>query len=98
VRDAVDAYTLALNLAPSDARLFANRAAAFMRLKRWPDMLADADGALALEPANVKALLRRAEALRNMGLRHQALEVRCMPPLLTDVISYEDGCACLLRP
>ncbi|KIY95534.1 WDYHV motif containing 1 [Monoraphidium neglectum] len=74
VRDAVDAYTLALNLAPSDARLFANRAAAFMRLKRWPDMLADADGALALEPANVKALLRRAEALRNMGLRHQALE------------------------
>ena len=74
--EAIDAYTHAISLTPRDARAPANRAAAFVRLRRWREALGDADAALAIDPAAVKALLRRAEALRHLGRAGDALQVR----------------------
>jgi len=74
--ESVDAYSHAIGLTPADPVLYANRAAAFIRLRRWADALADANRALALDARGVKALLRRAEALRQLGRLGEALQVR----------------------
>ncbi|GBF88196.1 hypothetical protein Rsub_00908 [Raphidocelis subcapitata] len=74
VWEAREAYTLALGLNSRDARIFANRAAVFVRLRRWAEALADADAALVINAAHAKALLRRAEALRHLGRRDECMQ------------------------
>lgn len=73
--DAIQQYTLAVGLSPSDARGLTNRAAALMRVRRWRDAACDCDWALQVAPGNIKALLRKAEALRQLGQVADALLV-----------------------
>lgn len=73
--EAIHAYSVGIALDPADVRCFTNRAAAFMRLRRWEETLRDARAALRLEGDNIKALLRCAEALRNLGRPEEAMEV-----------------------
>lgn len=44
-----------------------NRAMALLKLERWQEALADCDAVLEGDPGNVKALLRRGEALKQVG-------------------------------
>lgn len=60
------AYSRALELEPSSAVLFSNRALVRLQLGRFSDAVADCDASLQLE-ATPKALLRRAAALRALG-------------------------------
>jgi tetratricopeptide (TPR) repeat protein len=108
VYEALDAYTLAVGLNAGDARMFANRAAVFVRLRRWAEALADADAALAIDAGHAKALLRRAEALRHLGRRGECMQVGVVQPCCTDLphawrcvrhaCPYSPllGCACLM--
>jgi tetratricopeptide (TPR) repeat protein len=57
------AYTSSLSAAPSDAGVLCNRAAAFLKLGRHEQALADARAASALEPGHVKAHFRAGLAL-----------------------------------
>ena len=52
---AVDLYTRAIELAPESAILYANRAAAHMRLENYGSALADATSAIDKDPKYIKA-------------------------------------------
>ena len=58
-RSAIEAYTLSLTLDPESAAVYANRAAAYMKQRRWHEAEADCTAALAAEPGYFKALMRR---------------------------------------
>jgi tetratricopeptide (TPR) repeat protein len=73
----VEEYTLSLGLRPNDAGVHNNRAAAYLKLRRWRDVVEDAGHALQLEPGNAKALLRRGRALEELGQLAAALQVPC---------------------
>ncbi|KAJ8605370.1 hypothetical protein CTAYLR_002372 [Chrysophaeum taylorii] len=63
--EAATAYTAALEVAESSelrAALFANRAASYGKLEKRENVVADCTAALELDPAYVKALVRRAHA------------------------------------
>eukprot|EP00300_Choanocystis_sp_HF-7_P023895 c25283_g1_i1.p1 GENE.c25283_g1_i1~~c25283_g1_i1.p1 ORF type:complete len:276 (+),score=78.97 c25283_g1_i1:33-830(+) len=68
---AIDAYTQALQLATADdpqkVTYLINRAACSMQLRLYDNVDADCTKALAIEPTNVKALLRR-------GLAREAMD------------------------
>ncbi|GBG65648.1 hypothetical protein CBR_g51948 [Chara braunii] len=61
-RGSIDSYTLSLRLSPSHVAALANRAAAYLKLKRWEDAEIDCNGVLEMDPKHVKALMRRAYA------------------------------------
>jgi tetratricopeptide (TPR) repeat protein len=69
---AVAAYTRALELDPSSAVLYHNRAVARLRQQRWEDALGDADAALALKPDYTKAVNTRGAALQRLGRLDEA--------------------------
>ena len=62
-RSAIEAYDVSIALDCTTPAPFANRAAAYMKLRRWSDAVSDCDKALALDPENFKALLRRGACL-----------------------------------
>lgn len=68
---AVEAYTSALaarqDEAVRTAVLFSNRAAAHLKLGKWTLAASDASEALAIVPADFKALRRRAAARKELG-------------------------------
>ena len=68
-RSAIDAYTLSLTLDPQSAPVHANRAAAYMKLKRWDDAEADCTAALTCEPGYFKALMRRGAVRLETGVQ-----------------------------
>ena len=76
-QEAVDKYSEALGLDPTNASyaatILANRAAAFMKLKRWDEALADCEQSLSLKPDNVKVLLRRAACRKEKGDLEEAV-------------------------
>lgn len=63
---AVKEYTEMTKRAPQDARGYANRAAAYVKLMSMPEAIKDCDVATKLDPAFVKAYLRKATALLAM--------------------------------
>ncbi|GFR40051.1 hypothetical protein Agub_g589, partial [Astrephomene gubernaculifera] len=73
--EAVEHYTLALGLrgAAGDSKLFANRAAAYIKLKMWDAAEVDATAALETEPGAVKVLIRRAAARLELRRPAEAL-------------------------
>ncbi|KAG7382038.1 cytochrome c oxidase subunit 1 [Phytophthora pseudosyringae] len=78
--DAIECYTTALKLCPTEeeyaynrAVYFSNRAACLMRLGRSEESVDDCTQAVTLSPTYVKALLRRAEALEKMDKLEEAL-------------------------
>ena len=66
-RSAIEAYGLSLALDPSSAATRCNRAAAYMKLKRWHDAIADCDAAIKSDGAYFKAYARRAAAALETG-------------------------------
>ena len=52
--------------------LHANTAAAFLKLKRWADVVSSASMALDLDHANPKAMYRRGLAYKHLGQRTEA--------------------------
>lgn len=85
LQPAVELYGEAIdNATAAEAALQAaatnNRALAMLKLNRPADAYADCDAVLAVEPDNVKAVFRKAEACRLLG-RHddaRALLQRCL--------------------
>ena len=65
---AIEYYTRGLELQPN-AIIYANRAMAYIRIKRSADAIKDCDAALRCDPSYTKALFRR-------GLAHKELKVR----------------------
>ncbi|KAK6155630.1 hypothetical protein DH2020_009878 [Rehmannia glutinosa] len=59
---AVDLYTQAIALSPTNAELFADRAQANIKLRNFTDAVADANKAIELDPAMAKAYLRKGVA------------------------------------
>lgn len=66
-QEAVAAYSDAVRLMPAEAMYYANRAAAFLMLDRFKDVLEDCARTLAIEPMHVKAHLRAGKAHFKMG-------------------------------
>ncbi|CAI5742763.1 unnamed protein product [Hyaloperonospora brassicae] len=78
--DAIECYTTALKLCPTDdeyaynrAVYFSNRAACLLRIGRTEESIDDCTQAVTLSPTYVKALLRRAEAFEKMDKLEEAL-------------------------
>lgn len=59
---AYDLYSSAITVAPNDAVLYCNRAAALISLKRFDGAISDATIAISLDPKNMKAYFRKASA------------------------------------
>ena len=64
---AVEHYSACLELDSTLVAARNNRAMALLKLQRWQDALTDCDQVLSDEPGNVKALLRKAEAHKQLG-------------------------------
>jgi len=65
--DAAERYTSAIEQEPDRADLYSNRCACYLALERPLEALADAEAALQRDRKCVKALYRRAVALRHLG-------------------------------
>lgn len=78
--DAIAEYSSALALDPANApfnsKLLANRAAARMKLRQWAEAAADCTACLELDDSYLKAYLRRAQCLKEVG-DAEALETAC---------------------
>jgi len=83
---ALEHYSTALQLSPGDPRILSNRAACWIKLKRWKQCLEDCDQSILLDPLLVKPHLRKATALKAMG-RDQEVEVT-----LRRVLDLEPRC------
>ncbi|KAK7477798.1 hypothetical protein BaRGS_00030981 [Batillaria attramentaria] len=73
-RDALECYTQAINLCPTCAAYYGNRAATYMMLKRYKDALADAQQSVHLDPAFVKGYIREGKCHLILGNALAALK------------------------
>ncbi|KAJ8412672.1 hypothetical protein AAFF_G00116230 [Aldrovandia affinis] len=74
--EAVAYYTRSLLVMPT-AAVYNNRAQAQIKLRQWHSAISDCEMVLELEPANLKALLRRATAQKQLGnLKMAAADLR----------------------
>ena len=64
--EAVELYTQAIRLDPSDVVFFSNRSAALTKLRRFAEALSDAEAAVALRPAWAKGHARCGAALSGL--------------------------------
>jgi stress-induced-phosphoprotein 1 len=71
---AVKLYTESIKRAPSDARGYNNRAAAYMKLMALTEALKDANDAIKVDPTFVKAYIRKATILHTMREYSKELE------------------------
>ena len=60
--EAINAYTRSIELNPSEAATYCNRAMAYLRTKNYARCIEDADKTLEMEPDYVKAFHRRGKA------------------------------------
>ncbi|XP_035790094.1 sperm-associated antigen 1-like [Anopheles albimanus] len=74
--EAAEEYGKSLNILPT-ATCFNNRAMAYIKLHRYKEAIADCDQCLSREPGNVKALLRKGQALLASDNRREAYRVFC---------------------
>jgi tetratricopeptide (TPR) repeat protein len=74
--EAVAHYTSAVNLVPTDAMYYANRAAAYLMLNKFKDVLEDCAKTHAIDPLHVKAHLRAGKAYFKL-VCHAVLLHRC---------------------
>lgn len=68
--DAIEAYTKAIKCGEQHKQLatfYKNRAAAYLKLEKFEQVVRDCDKALELEPNEPKALFRRAQAKEQLG-------------------------------
>ncbi|KAI8595491.1 hypothetical protein EDD21DRAFT_448584 [Dissophora ornata] len=64
---AVDLYSQAIKLEPSNATYYGNRSAALMMIKRYSDAAKDCQAAIRLDPTFVKGYLRGAKCQLQLG-------------------------------
>ena len=60
-------YTEAIRRNPKDAKIYSNRAACFTKLMSFDLALKDCETAIELDPAFVKAYLRKAKVLQGLS-------------------------------
>lgn len=76
-QEAVDTYTTALDVDPSNkntnSKILQNRALCYTRLQKWSPAIADCDKALELDPSYTKARKTRAKALGESGNWEEAV-------------------------
>jgi len=72
---AVELYTEAIALDDMNHVFYANRAAAYLSLKKFEEARADSKKCIALDPSFAKAYLRLASAEKGLGNKAQALEI-----------------------
>ena len=72
---AVKSYTEAIKRDPKDPRSYNNRANAYTKLAALPEALKDADEAIGVDPAFIKAYVRKGSVLFAMRDYTKALEV-----------------------
>merc|ERR1711879_61276 len=70
---AVKKYSEAIRRNPTDAKIYSNRAACFTKLLSFDLALKDCDKCIELDPAFVKAYLRKAKAHQAMGQTSKAM-------------------------
>lgn len=73
--DAIEAYTKAIKFGEQHKQLatfYKNRAAAYLKLEKFEQVVRDCDKALELEPNEPKALFRRAQAKEQLGQFEEA--------------------------
>ena len=61
-QEAINAYTRSIELNPTEAATYCNRAMAYLRIKNYARCIEDADKTLSMEPDYVKAFHRRGKA------------------------------------
>jgi len=71
-KEAIELYTKAIALEPSEPVYFSNRAAAYAALKRWREALDDSQEVVTLKPAWVKGWVRRGAAFTGLGKHEEA--------------------------
>ncbi|RZC40709.1 RPAP3 C and/or TPR 11 domain containing protein [Asbolus verrucosus] len=72
-KEALRHYTNSINCKPILAS-FTNRALTNIKLKNYKNAIDDCHSALAIDPDNVKSLVRKAQALDGLEQHHEALE------------------------
>lgn len=71
---AIDCYTRCLPLCPKETASYTNRALCFLKLKKHVSAIQDCTEAIKLDPVNVKAYYRRAQARKEEGFIQEAEE------------------------
>jgi tetratricopeptide (TPR) repeat protein len=72
--EALQDFSLAIELDSDDTSLFIHRGNTYMTLKRYEEALADFNRAIGLEPDDASALSRRAQAYRRLERHDEALK------------------------
>ncbi|XP_052889997.1 sperm-associated antigen 1 [Anopheles moucheti] len=75
-KEAVEEYDRSLDLYPT-AACYNNRAIAYIKLQRYNEAIADCDLCLMIEPTNLKALLRKAQAFTLSDKKREAYQIYC---------------------
>merc|ERR1711934_1180670 len=74
-KEAIEAYSEAIQLDPCDHVFFANRAAAHLGIKQYQEARDDARRALQIEPSFLKASFRLATALKSLSNGKEACQI-----------------------
>ena len=94
---AVKFYSEAIKRNPKDAKIYSNRAACYTKLMSFDLALNDCEKAIGLEPAFVKAYLRKAKVLQGMGQSSKAIavyeKVLEMDPNCTEAVEGYKNCS-----
>lgn len=72
--EAIEKYSQAIEIDPSNERLYSNRAAAYIAMENWQGAIKDAEFAIELNPDFAKAFTRLGTALKGAGLWKKAEE------------------------
>ena len=72
---AVSSYSKGLELDPTHAILYSNRAAAYIEKHRYEEALSDAEKSISINPGYIKAYHRKATSLLELGRAQEALDV-----------------------
>jgi len=73
--EAVKSYSEAIRRNPKDAKIYSNRAACYTKLTAFDLALKDCDKSIELDPAFLKAYLRKGNVLKGMKKMKEAMEV-----------------------
>jgi len=72
--ESIAEFTEAIRRHPTDAKLYSNRAASYVKLMEWGKALDDADKAIELDPHFSKAYWRKAKVQHFLKQYHKAIE------------------------
>lgn len=73
-KEAVTCYSRSIELNPTEAFTYANRAMAYLKLKEYKNVIADADKAIQIKPGYLKAFHRRGKAYAALNKFEEAIK------------------------